>query len=91
MVEKETIGQGPSSTPGHQGQQQEAGYWDDHASLVADGFQHSLGLPDLGAHIDAPPAYGDQHDQLQLSQAGIEAGANVTRMLTWLRIKVRPA
>ncbi|KAK1755035.1 glycosyltransferase family 28 domain-containing protein [Echria macrotheca] len=37
-----------------------------------------LDNPDLGASEAAPPAYGDLHDQLQLSQAGIEAGAAVT-------------
>lgn len=41
---------------------------------VADGLR----APDLGATVDAPPAYGDHHDQLQLSQAGFEAGAAVT-------------
>lgn len=41
---------------------------------VADGFR----APDLGAELDAPPAYGEHHDQLQLSQAGFEAGAAVT-------------
>ncbi|KAK3939702.1 glycosyltransferase family 28 domain-containing protein [Diplogelasinospora grovesii] len=37
-------------------------------------------VPDLGAADDAPPAYGtgDHLDQLQLSQAGFEAGAAVT-------------
>ena len=78
MLDKESIGQGPTSAPGRQ-DEQPAVHADGHESLVADGFQHSLELPDLGANIDAPPAYGDLHDQLQLSQAGIEAGANVTR------------
>jgi hypothetical protein len=41
---------------------------------VADGLQ----APDLGARDDAPPAYGEHHDQLQLSQVGFEAGAAVT-------------
>ncbi len=35
-------------------------------------------MQDLGATEDAPPAYGDAMDQLQLSQAGFEAGATVT-------------
>ncbi|KAK3394228.1 glycosyltransferase family 28 domain-containing protein [Podospora didyma] len=36
-------------------------------------------VPDLGGGDDAPPpAYGDSLDQLQLSQAGFEAGAAVT-------------
>lgn len=50
---------------------------DDDSSHVTDGFQ----LPDLGAELDAPPAYGDHFDELQLSQAGFEAGAAVTGML----------
>ncbi|EJT74441.1 hypothetical protein GGTG_08281 [Gaeumannomyces tritici R3-111a-1] len=33
---------------------------------------------DLGADKEAPPAYGAHLDQLQLSQAGFEAGATVT-------------
>lgn len=33
---------------------------------------------DLGASDEAPPAYGDHHDQLNLSQAGFNAGAVVT-------------
>lgn len=41
---------------------------------VADG----LNAPDLGASDDAPPAYGEHHDQLTLSQVGFEAGAAVT-------------
>ncbi|KAK0618056.1 hypothetical protein B0T17DRAFT_495243 [Bombardia bombarda] len=35
-------------------------------------------MPDLGANEDAPPAYGDLHDQIQFSQAGFNAGAEVT-------------
>lgn len=34
--------------------------------------------PDLGADDVAPPAYGEFHDQLQLSQPGLEADASVT-------------
>ncbi|KAK1832819.1 glycosyltransferase family 28 domain-containing protein [Podospora conica] len=34
--------------------------------------------PDLGGDDVAPPAYGEFHDQLQLSQPGLEAGAAVT-------------
>lgn len=33
---------------------------------------------DLGASDDAPPAYGDLFDQLNLSQPGFNAGAMVT-------------
>lgn len=47
---------------------------DDDGSHVADGFQ----VPDLGADLDAPPAYGDHFDELHLSQAGFDAGAIVT-------------
>jgi hypothetical protein len=47
---------------------------DEDGSNVSDGFQ----VPDLGADLDAPPAYGDHFDELQLSQAGFEAGAAVT-------------
>jgi hypothetical protein len=43
-------------------------------ALVSDGFQ----VPSLGAEADAPPAYGELHDQLQLSRAGLQAGAAVT-------------
>ncbi|OLN81771.1 Sterol 3-beta-glucosyltransferase UGT80B1-like protein 7 [Colletotrichum chlorophyti] len=43
-------------------------------ALVSDGFT----LPSLDADSEAPPAYGELHDQLQFNQAGIEAGANVT-------------
>lgn len=38
----------------------------------------SVSVPDLGATLDAPPAYGDHFDELQLSQAGFSAGAVVT-------------
>jgi len=48
---------------------------DDHDALISDGF----GTPaDLGAGTELPPAYGDALDQVQLSQAGFEAGAAVT-------------
>ncbi|KAB5578470.1 glycosyltransferase family 28 domain-containing protein [Coniochaeta sp. 2T2.1] len=43
---------------------------------VSDNF--SVSVPDLGATLDAPPAYGDVFNELQLSQAGFEAGAAVT-------------
>ena len=42
--------------------------------LISDGFNPL----DLGADADAPPAYGEFHDRLQLSQSGFEAGAAVT-------------
>ncbi|KAI0409887.1 hypothetical protein F4802DRAFT_542482 [Xylaria palmicola] len=34
--------------------------------------------PDLGAHEDVPPAYSETHDQLNIHQAGFDAGAVVT-------------
>lgn len=46
---------------------------DEDGSHVADGFE----VPDLGADLDAPPAYGDHFDELKLNQAGFEAGAVV--------------
>jgi hypothetical protein len=49
---------------------------DVQAALVSDGFN----MPDLEAARDAPPPYGELHDQLQFSQPGFEAGANVTGM-----------
>lgn len=49
---------------------------------VSDGFNYShdnASSPlDLGASDEAPPAYGEVHDQLNLSQAGFNAGAAVT-------------
>ncbi len=50
---------------------------------VADGFN----MPDLGANEDAPPAYGDAMDHLQLSQAGFQAGATVTGGLERRRVR----
>lgn len=50
---------------------------DDASSyVVSDGF--SVSVPDLGANLDAPPAYGDEFNALHLAQAGFEAGAAVT-------------
>lgn len=46
---------------------------DVQSALVSDGFSD----PTLAAD-DAPPPYGELHDQLQFSQPGFEAGANVT-------------
>lgn len=45
-------------------------------ALVTDGFL----VPDLGTTNEAPPppAYGEQHDQMQFSQPGFEAGAAIT-------------
>lgn len=48
---------------------------DVQSALVSDGF--AAPPPDL-APDDAPPSYGDLHDQLQFTQPGFEAGANVT-------------
>lgn len=65
------------------------------AARVADGFLYNNGQRqqgqydaeaqdtsplDLGAGDEAPPAYGELHDQLNLSQAGFNAGAAVTGM-----------
>ncbi|ROW07820.1 hypothetical protein VMCG_03372 [Cytospora schulzeri] len=69
MVEKVNSGNLSDHPPPRQGR-------------VADGF--NLGGEggnsplDLGASEDAPPAYGDLYDQLNLSQAGFNAGATVT-------------
>lgn len=56
--------------------------------MVTDGFSHHGSSSqwdlqedsplDLGASDEAPPAYGELHDQLNLSQAGFNAGAAVT-------------
>lgn len=43
-------------------------------TLVTDGFL----VPDLDPENEAPPAYGELHDQVQFSQPGFEAGAAVT-------------
>ncbi len=40
---------------------------------VTDGFN----MQDLGASDDAPPAYGDAMDHLQLTQSGFKADAAV--------------
>ena len=52
------------------------------AAGVPDGFNYShdnASSPlDLGASDEAPPAYGEVHDQLNLSQDGFNAGASVT-------------
>lgn len=54
---------------------------DGSGSLVTDGFL----VPELEGHDgnqdppqEAPPAYGEQHDQMQFSQPGFEAGAAIT-------------
>jgi hypothetical protein len=43
-------------------------------ALVSDGFQ----LPDIAPSEDAPPPYGEHLDQMNFSQPGVEAGAEVT-------------
>ncbi|KAL7945118.1 hypothetical protein V8C42DRAFT_353349 [Trichoderma barbatum] len=43
-------------------------------AVVTDGFV----LPALEVPVDAPPAYGSHHDQLQFSRTGFEAGAALT-------------
>lgn len=52
--------------------------------LVSGGFL----VPELEGHDgdqqhpqEAPPAYGEQHDQMQFSQPGFEAGAAITGKL----------
>lgn len=49
-----------------------------NAVPIAEELEEPYVVPDL--HVDdiAPPAYGEHLDQLQLSQAGFEAGAAVT-------------
>ncbi|GAB0134164.1 hypothetical protein EsDP_00002546 [Epichloe bromicola] len=49
---------------------------DDTEALVTDGFL----VPSLDTPSDEalPPAYGDQHDHVQFSQPGFDAGAEVT-------------
>jgi hypothetical protein len=50
-------------------------YRDDSTGTpVMDGFQ----LPDIAPPDDAPPAYGEHHDQMSFSQPGVEAGAEIT-------------
>ena len=58
----------------------------DPASLLSDGFL----VPELEGNYgnneqpqEAPPAYGEQHDQMQFSQPGFEAGAAITGMFGW--------
>lgn len=48
----------------------------DTEALVTDGFL----VPSLDTPSDEalPPAYGDQHDHVQFSQPGFDAGAEVT-------------
>lgn len=45
-------------------------------ALVTDGFQ----LPDISQESGDPPPYDGNHDHLQFSQPGVEAGAVVTGM-----------
>lgn len=47
--------------------------------LISDGgFDSSSDFADLGAdNVDAPPAYSDQMNQIQMNQSGFEAGATV--------------
>jgi hypothetical protein len=60
---------------------------DTTSSYVSDGA--SISVPDLGANLDAPPAYGDEYNVLQLSQAGFEAGAVVTGKLLALTLPLQ--
>lgn len=59
----------------YQGQQSLATKGDGDGSL-----RNRTSLLDVGdsAATDAPPAYGEHHDQFELSQAGFAAGAAVT-------------
>lgn len=69
--------------------------------MVADGFNYQGGLAnkadsrsssllDLGASDEAPPAYGELHDQFNLSQAGFNAGAAVTGISSLLKECISP-
>jgi hypothetical protein len=42
--------------------------------ILTDGFE----LPEMEAPEEAPPPYGERPDQLQFSQPGFNAGAEVT-------------
>lgn len=46
-------------------------------ALVTDGFQ----LPDIEPEAGDPPPYEGNHDHVQFSQPGFDAGAQVTGML----------
>lgn len=61
---------------------------DVQSALVSDGF--AAPVPDLPPE-DAPPPYGEMHDQLQFSQSGFEAGANVTRACSHIGVSPRAA
>ncbi|KUI57120.1 Sterol 3-beta-glucosyltransferase UGT80B1 [Cytospora mali] len=69
MVEKTNTGSFSNQPPPRQGRVADA------FSFGGDGANSPL---DLGASEDAPPAYGELYDQLNLSQAGFNAGAVVT-------------
>lgn len=70
MVEKNNPGN-PSREP----TPRQAGRAADGFDLGGEGENSPL---DLGASDDAPPAYGELYDQLNLSQAGFNASAVVT-------------
>ena len=53
----------------------------DSDALISDGFQ----LPDIAPPEDAPPPYGEHLNQMNFSQPGVEAGAEVTGT-SWLSI-----
>ncbi|ROV88824.1 hypothetical protein VSDG_08998 [Cytospora chrysosperma] len=69
MVKKVNSGKEPEHPPPRQGR-------------VSDGFNFGGGRDDspldLGASEDAPPAYGELYDQLNISRAGFKAAATLT-------------
>jgi hypothetical protein len=48
------------------------------SSVAAALAEENLAIPPLEPDRDAPPAYGDSHDQMHFSQPGLDAGARVT-------------
>ena len=68
LANRDPAGQPPQTMPPPQDR------GDGSEALVTDGFL----LPSLGTPNEALPAYGEHHDQVQFSQPGFEAGAEVT-------------
>lgn len=57
-------------------------------ALVTDGFL----VPNLDSPNNAePPAYGEQHDHVQFSQPGFDAGAEITGMFLPALWKLKPS
>lgn len=48
------------------------------SSVAAALAEENLAIPPLEPDHDAPPAYGDSHNQMHFSQPGLDAGAQVT-------------